>query len=105
MRERALITEHAPAFISYPIGRDKLRIRAEQGPILFVRGEAGETEQRRRRAGGSRGEYRYADSPVPSSARQTFEGIDLAGSIAYSTTQVITDSRLKTTRSIRQKGK
>jgi hypothetical protein len=44
--ERSLVTEHAPALISYSIGRDKVRIRPEQGTVLLVGGEAGEAEKR-----------------------------------------------------------
>src|SRR5260370_40899003 len=44
--ERPLVTDHAPAFISYPNGRDELGILAEQGTVLLVCSEAGEAEQR-----------------------------------------------------------
>ena len=42
--EGPVVTEYAPAFISYPIGRGELGIRAEQGTVLLVCGKAGETE-------------------------------------------------------------
>ena len=51
--ERPLVTEHAPAFISYLIGRDKFGIDPEQGTVLLVGGKAGEAEKRERLVAGA----------------------------------------------------
>src|SRR6266571_8505850 len=84
--ECLLVTEHAPAFISYPVGRDELGIRAEQGTVLLVCGEAGETEQRECLAAGAFGWQEVAMvsaavqidqfHPAPGKA---FEGVDPGG--------------------------
>jgi len=51
--ERPLVTQHAPAFISYLIGRDKLGIGPEQGTVLLVGGKAREAEKRERLVAGA----------------------------------------------------
>src|SRR5712691_11350916 len=71
-------------FISYPIGRDELGIRAEQGTVLLVCGEAGETEQRECLVAGALGWQEVAmvsaavqiDQFHPARGK-AFEGVDL----------------------------
>ena len=51
--ERPLVTEHAPAFISYLVSRGEVRICPEQGAVLLVGSEAGEAEKRERLVAGA----------------------------------------------------
>src|SRR5690242_11050653 len=73
--EGPLVTEHAATVVPDAVRLDEVRVAAEQDTVLLIGGEAGEAEQRQGLIAGSLGRQEVA--------------VVLAGSMTYSTTQVI----------------